>query len=105
MGLPMVDIPLWEIREREAEAQALLDDRLAGGKQSAAEVVAKAHAVPEKARQYVLRPGQTEAYSSGLIRSTAHPQKVWVIRITGTDLDAIPRYHFSAKTDKIVEAV
>jgi len=28
-----------------------------------------------------------------------------VIRITGTDLDAIPRYHFRAKTDKIVEAV
>jgi len=28
-----------------------------------------------------------------------------VIRITGTDLDAIPRYRFRAKTDKIVEAV
>jgi len=28
-----------------------------------------------------------------------------VIRITGTDLDAIPRYHFRAKTDKIVERV
>jgi hypothetical protein len=26
-------------------------------------------------------------------------------RITGTDFDAIPRYHFRAKTDKIVEAV
>jgi hypothetical protein len=26
------------------------------------------------------------------------------IRITGTDLDAIPRYHFRTKTDKIVEA-
>jgi hypothetical protein len=32
-------------------------------------------------------------------------QQAWVIRITGTDLDAIPRYHFRAKTDKIVEAV
>jgi hypothetical protein len=61
--------------------------------------------VLEKARQYALGPGQTEAYSSGLIHSTAHPQKAWVIRITGTDLDAIPRYHFRAKTDKIVERV
>jgi hypothetical protein len=60
--------------------------------------------VLEKARQYALGPGQTQAYSSGLIHSTAHPQKAWVIRITGTDLDAIPRYHFRAKTDKIVEA-
>jgi len=25
-----------------------------------------------------------------------------VIRVTGTDLDAIPRYHFRPKTDKIV---
>jgi hypothetical protein len=58
----------------------------------------------DKARQYALGPGQTQAYSSGLIHSTAHPQKAWVIRITGTDLDAIPRYHSRAKTDKIVEA-
>jgi hypothetical protein len=28
-----------------------------------------------------------------------------VIRISCTDVDAIPRYHFRAKTDKIVEAV
>jgi len=61
--------------------------------------------VLEKAKAYALGPGQTQAYSSGLIHSTAHPQKAWVIRITGTDLDAIPRYRFRAKTDKIVEAV
>jgi len=61
--------------------------------------------VLEKSRQYALGPGQTQAYSSGLIHSTAHPQKAWVIRITGTDLDAIPRYRFRAKTDKIVESV
>ena len=57
----------------------------------------------EKTKQYALGPGQTQAYASGLIHSTAHPQKAWVIRITGTDLDAIPRYHFRPKTDKIVE--
>ena len=62
-------------------------------------------AVLEKAKEYALGPGQTEAYASGLIHSTAHPQKAWVIRITGTDLDAIPRYRFRPKTDKIVERV
>jgi hypothetical protein len=40
----MVDNPVWEICERVAEVQALLDDHLAGGKHSAADVVAKAQA-------------------------------------------------------------
>jgi hypothetical protein len=62
-------------------------------------------AVLEKASQYALGPGQTKAYGSGVIHSTAHPKKAWVIRVTGTDLDAIPRYHFRAKTDKILEGV
>jgi predicted metal-dependent enzyme (double-stranded beta helix superfamily) len=62
-------------------------------------------AVLEKTRQYALAPGQTRGYASGAIHSTAHPQKAWVIRVTGTDLDAIPRYHFNAKTDKILEHV
>lgn len=62
-------------------------------------------AVLEKISEYALGPGQTRAYASGLIHSTAHPQKAWVIRITGTDLDAIPRYHFRAKTDTILERV
>jgi hypothetical protein len=38
----MVDNPIWEICERVAEVQALLDDHVAGGKPSAADVVAKA---------------------------------------------------------------
>ena len=41
----MVDNPVWEICERVAEVQALLDDHLAGGKHSAADVVAKAQAI------------------------------------------------------------
>lgn len=59
----------------------------------------------EKTREYALGPGQTRGYASGAIHSTAHTQKAWVIRVTGTDLDAIPRYRFSAKTDKILERV
>jgi hypothetical protein len=62
-------------------------------------------AVLEKAKQYALDPGDTQAYTSDAIHSTAHPQKAWVVRVTGTDLDAIPRYHFRQKTDKILESV
>jgi predicted metal-dependent enzyme (double-stranded beta helix superfamily) len=62
-------------------------------------------AVLEKTKAYALGPGDTQAYGPGVIHSTAHPQRTWVIRITGTDLDAIPRYHFRAKTDRIVEKV
>jgi hypothetical protein len=65
----------------------------------------EAGAVLEKAGTYALRPGETKAYPSHVIHSTAHPQKAWVIRVTGTDLDAIPRYHFRPKQDKIVERV
>jgi hypothetical protein len=41
----MVSNPVWEICERVAEVQALLDDHLAGGKHSAADVIAKAQSV------------------------------------------------------------
>jgi len=60
-------------------------------------------AVLEKTKQYTLGPGETQAYPSGVIHSTAHPRKAWVIRVTGTDLDAIPRYHFRGDKDKILE--
>ena len=54
--------------------------------------------------QYGLSPGQTRAYGPNVIHSTEHQQKAWVIRVTGTDLDKLPRYHFR-KQDKILEAV
>lgn len=52
--------------------------------------------------KYALRPGQTRAYGPGVIHSTAHPQKAWVIRVTGTDLDKLPRFHLR-KQDKVLE--
>jgi predicted metal-dependent enzyme (double-stranded beta helix superfamily) len=61
------------------------------------------HAVLEAVERYRLEPGQTRAYGPEVIHSTAHPQKAWVIRVTGTDLDHIPRYRFSAQRDKILE--
>jgi predicted metal-dependent enzyme (double-stranded beta helix superfamily) len=53
--------------------------------------------------KYSLEPGQTRAYGPGMIHSTAHPKSAWVIRITGTDLDKLPRYHFGKK-DRILES-
>jgi hypothetical protein len=45
----MASNPVWEICERVAEVQALLDDHVAGGKHSAADVVARAQAVLSEA--------------------------------------------------------
>jgi predicted metal-dependent enzyme (double-stranded beta helix superfamily) len=53
--------------------------------------------------KYSLAPGQTRAYGPNVIHSTAHPKNAWVIRITGTDLDKLPRYHFGKK-DRILES-
>ena len=47
-------------------------------------------------------PGETKAYGPGVIHSTAHPKKAWVIRVTGTDLDVLQRYHFG-KQDRMLE--
>jgi predicted metal-dependent enzyme (double-stranded beta helix superfamily) len=54
-------------------------------------------------KRYGLRAGETRAYGPGVIHSTSHPRKAWVIRVTGTDLDKISRYHFR-KQDKILES-
>jgi hypothetical protein len=41
-------------------------------------------------------------YLPHVIHSTAHPEKAWVIRVTGTDLDHLPRFRFHPQRDKIV---
>ena len=64
----------------------------------------EAGAVLEPAQVYALGAGETRAYGPGAIHSTAHPQKAWVIRVTGTDLDQIPRYRFRPERDKILQA-
>lgn len=63
----------------------------------------EAGVVLEKTEEYRLAAGQTRAYGPGVIHSTAHPQKAWVIRVTGTDLDAIPRFRFNSGKDMILE--
>src|SRR5262249_11944946 len=47
--------------------------------------------VLEPASKYALQPGETRSYGPGVIHSTTHPNKAWVIRVTGTDLDKLPR--------------
>jgi hypothetical protein len=59
------------------------------------------NAVLEPFDRYRIGPGETRAYGPGVIHSTAHPEKAWVIRVTGTDLDAIPRFRFRGERDKI----
>jgi hypothetical protein len=61
------------------------------------------NAVLEPVDRYRVGQGETRAYGPGVIHSTAHPEKAWVIRVTGTDLDAIPRFRFRDRRDSIRE--
>lgn len=61
------------------------------------------HAVLEATDAYRLSAGETRGYGPGVMHSTAHPEKAFVIRVTGTDLDTIPRYHFRKSRDRILE--
>lgn len=58
--------------------------------------------VLEPSEKYRLGPGDTRAYQSGMIHSTAQVEKAWVVRVTGTDLDKLPRYHFRPRVDEMV---
>jgi predicted metal-dependent enzyme (double-stranded beta helix superfamily) len=60
-------------------------------------------AVLEPASKYRLAEGGTHFYAPYVIHSTAHPEKAWVIRVTGTDLDYLPRFRFDPRKDRIVE--
>jgi hypothetical protein len=55
-----------------------------------------------ESKRYVLNPGDTQAYHSGMIHSTAHDVPTWVVRITGTDLDKVERFRFDRRRDRIV---
>ncbi len=59
-------------------------------------------AVLEEESKYRLDQGNTHFYAPHVIHSTAHPEKAWVIRVTGTDLDQLPRFRFDPRRDKIV---
>lgn len=60
------------------------------------------HAELAVAEMYRLGKGQARPYPSGAIHSTYQPEKAWVVRVTGTDLDVLPRFRFKADRDKIL---
>jgi hypothetical protein len=62
------------------------------------------HAELTVAETYRLEEGDARSYSSGAIHSTGQPEKAWVLRITGTDLDVLPRFRFKPGRDVILEA-
>ena len=62
------------------------------------------HAELAPVSTYGIAPGQTRAYGPGVIHSTSHPEKAWVIRVTGTDLDHVPRYRFGQQ-DRMLEKI
>lgn len=62
-----------------------------------------AHAELVVAERYRLGEGEARVYASGTIHSTFQPEPAWVIRVTGTDLDVLPRYRFKPDRDTIVE--
>jgi predicted metal-dependent enzyme (double-stranded beta helix superfamily) len=61
------------------------------------------HVVLAPVRVYDLGVGEAHYSGPHVLHSTEHPEKAWVIRVTGTDLDAIPRYHFRSKSDRMLE--
>lgn len=58
-------------------------------------------AVLELKSHYDLTVGKTGSYGPHAIHSTIHPAKAWVIRVTGTDLDQLPRYRFKKGRDRV----
>lgn len=60
-------------------------------------------AVLRMVKRYDLTQGLTGSYGPHVIHSTIHPAKAWVIRVTGTDLDHLPRFRFNKSRDRIAE--
>src|SRR5207302_10775378 len=61
-----------------------------------------AQAPLKAARKYRLNPGHAGIYQDGMIHSIDFPAKARFIRVTGVDLDRIPRHRFDAATGEAV---
>jgi hypothetical protein len=59
------------------------------------------HAELQAAARYPLKPGEARTYEPGMIHSTGHPDGGWAIRVTGTNFDNLPRFHFNPQRDRI----
>jgi len=56
------------------------------------------HADLKPAKQYRLNPGQAGIYQDGRIHSIDYPAKARFVRVTGVDLERIPRHKFDIAT-------
>lgn len=55
------------------------------------------------AKKYRLMPAHAGIYQDGMIHSIDYPDKSIFIRVTGTNLDRIPRKMFSLETGKVTQ--
>lgn len=60
-----------------------------------------AHAKLEPSRKYRLTPGHAGIYQDGKIHSIDYPAKSCFVRVTGTNLDQIPRVMFNLETGAV----
>lgn len=61
------------------------------------------HADLKAAKTYRLTPGHAAIYQDGMIHSIDYPAKSCFVRVTGTNLDRIPRVMFDPKTGQITQ--
>ena len=61
------------------------------------------HAEIEPERTYRLEVGMTAPYGPRVIHNTHHPDGAWVVRVTGGDLDTIPRRRFLPDSKEVRE--
>jgi hypothetical protein len=59
------------------------------------------HATLTVAREYRLSPGHAGLYQDGRIHSIDYPADSCFVRVTGTDLDRIPRMMFDRRSGRI----
>ncbi len=61
------------------------------------------HANIERERTYRLAPGMAVPYRPRQIHNTYMPEGAWVVRVTGCDLDSIPRERFVPERNEVKE--
>lgn len=61
------------------------------------------HAKLKPVTKYRLNPGQAGIYQDGKIHSIDYPDYARFIRVTGTDLDKIPRIKIDLKTGEVAQ--
>jgi predicted metal-dependent enzyme (double-stranded beta helix superfamily) len=61
------------------------------------------HAKLKPVKKYRLTPGHAGIYQDGAIHSIDYPDNARFIRVTGTDLDKIPRIKIDLKTGEVAQ--